>query len=241
MAKITQVHPFKPVLSFFFTFFDRSNVSISGENYTSATQETIVTDTDTADGIAYDWVHGNLYWTDTGRNTIALLTMIGRHRKTILKKNLDEPRGIAVDPRDGQKWIYWTDWGKKAKIGKSGLDGSKPSLVVTTNIGWPNDVTIDYMENRLYWIDAKLHLISSCDLDGQNRRQILSDEVVLNFPFSIDVFGDMMYWSEWDSVSIYQANKYNGSFVENIYMSSTFFPMGLKVYHPSKQPHGKFL
>ena len=196
--------------------------------------------THTADGVAYDWVHGNLYWTDTGRNTIELLTMVGQHRKTIVNINLVKPCGIAVDPRDGQKWMYWTDWGYKGKIEKSGLDGSERALVVATNIGWPNDVTIDYMENRLYWTDAKLCSISSCDLDGRNNRQILMDTTISNHPFGIDVFGDRIYWSDWDTASVYQANKHNGSLVNKIYTSATSNPAGIRVYHPTKQRHGKF-
>ena len=193
---------------------------------------------DSAEGLAYDWIHGNLYWSDTVKSTIELLTMTGLYRKTILKEKLDKPSGIAVDPRDGQKWIYWTDWGEKPRIEKSGLDGSNRALVVPTNIKMPVDLTIDYTENRLYWTDAELHFISSCDLDGKNSRQILSGEA--SHPMSIDVFGDMVYWSEWFSHSLRQANKHDGTSVETIYGSSASSPSGLRVYHSTKQPRGKF-
>ena len=32
---------------------------------------------------------------------------------TILDTQLYDPRAIVVDPRDGQRWIYYTDWGFK--------------------------------------------------------------------------------------------------------------------------------
>ena len=33
----------------------------------------------------------------------------------------------------------------------------------------------------------------------------------MRHPFSITVFEDWLYWSDWDSNAIYRANKFNGS------------------------------
>jgi len=71
-------------------------------------------DLSTPDGLAYDWVHRNLYWTDTGNNRIDVLAVPrgdggGRAaapmRTTLINTNLDEPRAIAVDPRDTQRLL----------------------------------------------------------------------------------------------------------------------------------------
>jgi hypothetical protein len=51
--------------------------------------------------MAIDWVHDLLYWTDTGLNTISVADFDGKLRKTLFSKDLDEPRAIALDPRDG--------------------------------------------------------------------------------------------------------------------------------------------
>ena len=65
--------------------------------------EILVEKTHTADGIAYDWIHKNLYFTDTGANFIEVANNIHRtHRRVLISENLDEPRAIVVDPRDGQ-------------------------------------------------------------------------------------------------------------------------------------------
>jgi len=62
-------------------------------------------DVHTPDGLAFDWVHRNLYWTDAGRDCIEVLglyTESGNEkvwRKTLINTGLDEPRAIVVDPR----------------------------------------------------------------------------------------------------------------------------------------------
>jgi len=72
------------------------------ENRTASRPQTLVaTDIQTPDGLAFDWIHMNLYWTDTGKNCIEVMSV--QHpawRRQLITENLDEPRAIAVDPRD---------------------------------------------------------------------------------------------------------------------------------------------
>lgn len=55
----------------------------------------------TTDGLAVDWVARNMYWTDTGRNTIEVARLDGTSRKVLVNNSLDEPRAIAVFPSKG--------------------------------------------------------------------------------------------------------------------------------------------
>lgn len=53
-------------------------------------------------GIAVDWVAGNLYWTDSGRDVIEVAQISGtHHRKTLISGMIDEPYAIVVDPQRG--------------------------------------------------------------------------------------------------------------------------------------------
>jgi len=73
------------------------------------------------DGLAYDWVHHNLYWTDTGSDRIEVLSL--RHvqwadytalhhevlfRRTLISTQVDEPRAIVVDPRPAHRFSLIT-------------------------------------------------------------------------------------------------------------------------------------
>ena len=40
---------------------------------------------------------------------------------------------------------------------------------------------------------------------------MFSSSEILRHPFSITVFEDWLYWSDWDSNAIYRANKFDGS------------------------------
>ena len=134
--------------------------------------------------------------------------------------------------------MYWSDWGEEAKIEKAGMDGSHRGVLVKSDIKWPNGLAIDYVDNRLYWVDAKLHLIGSSDLFGESRRVVLTSSLFLHHPFSLAVFEDTVYWTDWETESVHRASKFNGSEIRNV-IARLITPMDIHVYHPLKQPAGK--
>lgn len=70
--------------------------------------------------------------------------------------------------------IYWTDWGNTPRIEYANMDGSNRRVIADTHLFWPNGLTIDYASRRMYWVDAKHHVIEKADLDGRNRKAVIS-------------------------------------------------------------------
>lgn len=54
------------------------------------------------------------------------------------------------------------------------MDGSNRRVIADTHLFWPNGLTIDYASHRIYWVDAKHHVIERADLDGRNRKAVIS-------------------------------------------------------------------
>ncbi|CAG2240579.1 VLDLR [Mytilus edulis] len=155
-------------------------------------------------------------------------------KATIIDNDLDEPRGIALDPIHG--YFYMTDWGKDPKIERIGMDGSNRKII-TNDVVWPNAITIDYIDSRIFWIDAKLHTIMSADLDGSRIRTVLHNNEQISHPFSMAVFEDNIFWTDWAGEDIRMAHKYTGKHFQKTVLGLNS-PMGIKVYHESLQNSG---
>lgn len=67
------------------------------------------------------------------------------------------------------RYLYWSDWGDNPHIGRIGMDGTDRSVLVEDKITWPNGLTLDFINDRIYWADAREDYIEFASLDGKNR------------------------------------------------------------------------
>uniref|UniRef100_A0A3Q2Z7I5 EGF-like domain-containing protein n=1 Tax=Hippocampus comes TaxID=109280 RepID=A0A3Q2Z7I5_HIPCM len=181
-------------------------------------------------GIAVDWVAGNLYWTDSGRDVIEVAQMSGQHCKTLISGMIDEPYAIVVDPQRGT--MYWADWGNHPKIETAAMDGTLRQTLVHENIQWPTGLAVDYFNERLYWADAKLSVIGSVRLDGSDPVTAVSD---LAHPFSIDVFEDSIYGVTLINNFVFRVNKFGKGPMETL-TTGINHATDIVLYHRYKQP-----
>lgn len=56
-------------------------------------------------------------------------------------------------------WLYWTDWGDTAYIGRVGMDGTNATALITTKLEWPSALTIDYTTNKIFFADSHLNFL----------------------------------------------------------------------------------
>ncbi|XP_045440575.1 low-density lipoprotein receptor-related protein 8 isoform X3 [Pipistrellus kuhlii] len=185
------------------------------------------------EGLAVDWVHKHIYWTDSGNKSISVATVDGSRRRTLFSRDLSEPRAIALDPLRG--FMYWSDWGYQAKIEKSGLNGADRRTLVSDDIEWPNGITLDLLSQRLYWVDSKLHQLSSIDFSGGNRKMLVFSPDFLSHPFGIAVFEDKVYWTDLENEAIFSANRLSGLEI-SVLAENLNNPHDIVIFHELKQP-----
>lgn len=173
----------------------------------SGQEDVVTSEVSNPDGIAIDWVARNVYWSDTGTDRIEVARLNGTSRKVLINEDLIEPRAIALAPELG--WMFWTDWNeKRPKIERSNLDGSERTLLITKDIVWPNGIALDLERKKIYWCDAKMDKIEVCNMDGTDRREVITDN--LEHLFGLSLLGDYLYWTDWQRRSIDRAHKLTG-------------------------------
>ena len=55
----------------------------------------------TPEGLAVDWIAGNIYWVESNLDQIEVAKLDGTMRTTLLAGEVEHPRAIALDPRYG--------------------------------------------------------------------------------------------------------------------------------------------
>lgn len=182
-------------------------------------------------GIAVDWIHNLIFWTDSGTKRVEVASLDGSHRAIIVASELDKPRAIVVHP--GAAWVFWSDWGPNPKIERCEMDGSNRKSIITESVFWPNGLTVDYTDNMIFWADAKHNVIEVSTLDGTSRRKVITKG--LPHPFAITVFEDAIFWTDWHTKSITTANKVTGAGLKTLH-ARLHFPMDVRIFHPTRQP-----
>lgn len=175
----------------------------------SDVEDVISNGLDTTDGIAVDPIGRKLYWTDTGLDHIEVANLDGSMRKVLVWQDLKNPRAIAVHHNAG--YLFWTDWGANPRIERSDMDGKNRRTIVRSvdrkHMGWPNGLSIDYVTNRIIWVDAMREKIECADLNGDNRQVLVND---VPHPYGLTVSGEFIYWTDWQTKAIHRADKRTG-------------------------------
>uniref|UniRef100_A0A8C4QIE6 Low-density lipoprotein receptor-related protein 2 n=1 Tax=Eptatretus burgeri TaxID=7764 RepID=A0A8C4QIE6_EPTBU len=187
------------------------------------------------ENIAVDWIGRNLYWLDYILETIEVSHLDGSHRTVLMSDNVTNPRGLALDPRNGSRYMFWADWGKNPNIERASMDGRFRHIIISDKLYWPGGLTIDYTSNLLYFSDAYLDFIDYCEFDGSGRHQVIASDLILQHPHALTLFEDFVYWTERYSQRVIRANKWNGM-NQTVMLSNVAEPLGLVVSHPVRQP-----
>lgn len=61
--------------------------------------------------------------------------------------------GTAV-PFLAQVHVLHGQTGEHAKLERSGMDGSGRTVLINSNLGWPNGLTVDKASSQLLWADT---------------------------------------------------------------------------------------
>lgn len=135
--------------------------------------------------------------------------------------------------------MFWSDWGRAAKIEKCGMNGNliTREILINRDIVWPNGLTIDYSGDRLWWTDARLGTVESTDLNGLDRRVTVRSWQIRG-TFGIAVLQDSIYLTKrhYGRKILKIDDKINGTKTMVTIARYLYSPRGIVTYDRLKQP-----
>ena len=115
------------------------------------------------------------------------------------------------------------------------MDGNAREMLFDTDLVWPNGITTDYLEQRIYWTDAGLHRIEYSNVNGTGRTLLATSLVS---PFAITLEGDILYWTDTSEKKVFATHKLFPEIDIIVgYLRSP--PYGIEAFSPDRQQDGK--
>uniref|UniRef100_A0A0K0FI56 Low-density lipoprotein receptor-related protein (inferred by orthology to a C. elegans protein) n=1 Tax=Strongyloides venezuelensis TaxID=75913 RepID=A0A0K0FI56_STRVS len=172
----------------------------------------LVTHNDGLISMSYDWISKQLYYIDNIRNSLEVVKVSEQgllnadqleHKK--LLTNLRDPVSIVVHPWKG--YLFYAEAERPAKIYRCSMDGTDCLVIRNTSLGRPSSMTIDFIENRLYFSDSLLKIIGSIKFDGSDFQNV---PIEGGIPVSIAIMDEDLYYIHQRPYSIRVINKKTG-------------------------------
>ncbi|XP_011879579.1 PREDICTED: nidogen-2 isoform X3 [Vollenhovia emeryi] len=176
-------------------------------SYNGSMAETFIPKVSSPEGLSVDWVSRNIFWTDSGKTTVEVASLVTKKRKVLVSDGLVNPRGIAVHPYRGK--IFWSDWNRASpKLEWANEDGTDRAIFLQGDyVKLPNSLTIDWATDELCWADAGTFSISCIEIDSKKVTVVANE---LTYPFGLAISHNHYYWTDWKTHKIEVGMKTNG-------------------------------
>jgi low-density lipoprotein receptor-related protein 1 (alpha-2-macroglobulin receptor) len=152
-------------------------------------KETVLKDLEGVNGLAIDWIAGNMYWGNPKDGFIEVAHLNGSSHYVLITEDLEKPMSLAVDP--GRGYLFWTDV-QKSRIERSTLDGTNRVKLITNERA--ADLAIDIDNQKIYWCDAAYDKMESMNYDGSDRKTVYTGTPDLSHLHSPIVNKGFLYW-----------------------------------------------
>nr|XP_045594608.1 low-density lipoprotein receptor-related protein 2-like isoform X7 [Procambarus clarkii] len=184
------------------------------------------TDENVMESLAVDWLGRNLYMTNSVGGSITVCSL-DWHYCTVLISNIsDSCRGIRLDLQNRK--MFWANW-RNGEVEMADMDGFNRSILVS-GLGWPNALAPDPPQQRLYLMDALTNTVQHISYSGANHTTLMDAQV--DHPFSMDLLGDQLYWTDWKTKQVWTCNKEDCATKTSITEPLSSRPFGIKILHP---------
>ena len=118
------------------------------------------------------------------------------------------------------------------------MDGDDRRVLVRRGLYYPNGLTLDDTNNRLYWVDSYYDALEYYDLQRHTITTLHYRSSSLYNPFGLTSLDDFLFWTDQSRNAVYQADKRTAS-NSKILVNGLMQPMDIHAYDRNKTLPGK--
>uniref|UniRef100_A0A3B4B3M5 Low density lipoprotein receptor-related protein 2b n=1 Tax=Periophthalmus magnuspinnatus TaxID=409849 RepID=A0A3B4B3M5_9GOBI len=166
----------------------------------------------------------------TNGGDVMMADIHGRFVRTLVPS---QGKGLAVGV--AYSWhsnrIFWSDSYTK-KVYSANYNGGDVKEVLTAAVQSVQNLAVDWLNFKLYVLEAMVERIDVCEFDGSNRVTLVAEnlqtphglaldptvgKIVLNgitqspHPFGLAVFENHVFFTDWTKMGVIRTNRFNGS------------------------------
>lgn len=133
----------------------------------------------------------------TTRKTIRRVSLdTNYHMDVNVPLNRKLNNALILDVHRERDTVYWSDT-KDNVIYRANMLLGKVEPIITFGLFDINGLAIDNIGHKLYWTDAGRKRIEVADLDGNNRRVLINNELESPRAIAVNHPSGHMVWSDW--------------------------------------------
>uniref|UniRef100_A0A2K5CE98 EGF-like domain-containing protein n=1 Tax=Aotus nancymaae TaxID=37293 RepID=A0A2K5CE98_AOTNA len=152
--------------------------------------------------------------------------------------------------------VFWTDTVQN-KVFSVDINGLNIQEVLNISVETPENLAVDWVNNKLYLVETKVNRIDMVNLDGSYRVTLITENLghprgiavdptvgktvvhggsLIPHPFGISLFEGQVFFTDWTKMAVLKANKFTETNPQ-VYYQTSLRPYGVTVYHPLRQPY----
>ncbi|CAC5390460.1 Low-density lipoprotein receptor-related protein 6 [Mytilus coruscus] len=176
--------------------------------------------------VRYIYADGTTKLLYSSRTNIWLLDVNSGNKIEIARTS----NAVAIDYHKRKGYVYWTDVGT-VKISRIRYPSTSNVTiienVVSDDIGHPDGIAVDSVNDHIYWTDTGLNRIMRSNLDGSNKTLIVDTGLEEPRAIELDTTDRWIYFSDWGSKPKIEKCMFDGSSRQTIIIDDIQWPNGI--------------
>ncbi|KTG44454.1 hypothetical protein cypCar_00026391, partial [Cyprinus carpio] len=129
-----------------------------------------------------------------------LIADVHGHNAQTLVESQNRGVAVGVDFHFQLQRVFWTDTIQN-KVFSVDMDGSHLQVVLNVSVDYPENLAVDWVNNKLYVVEASVNRIDMVDLDGSNRVTLIAEHLGNPRGLALDPTVGYLFFSDWDTLN----------------------------------------